>query len=355
MSSEEPALDTIDDCHNAYADAMANMAGNLYIIVKDLLDGKDHKLSGVASDIKGLDVAIQWIQNYFLNMLSRKELLLGYIKRVYVNLDMIEKRNKDAIMNDDEYMYGDTPICEPYAPLFFALWNNHMKDRERDTAWEFFDSFNSIVEAWIMAGGADLFMDDVRDRKSDIAILNALENTIGALDASTPKGNEKPSKEYAIAHKAHYAELAKIRQSICDVKGIENIMSKNTAVKKTITKKTKSIAKDEDSIKAEAEKMMTNAKEALPTKSASTKSASTKSKEKVEKKVPKTKEIVKEASPRITSTKKVESKINEDTGLKDTTITVKTVTVKLEESKKQTHSLPSSKAIGKVTREKNQP
>jgi hypothetical protein len=206
---EEASESDFAEVYAAFEKGVKEMAANLYSIAVDV--GVD------VPALKPLPQAIQLIQNWLLNMMSRQDLLAGYTKRVYVNQRQFDVGNGDALIGDDEYFYGDAPFARPYAPMFKLLWEN-MKKAERDGALKFFRSFNEMIEDWITLGSVDLFADNPK-RSFDASVLQRLEASLEARDAVPPKKLANSTEQAS-----HYSLLQSIRGEFLAQRGTMKII-----------------------------------------------------------------------------------------------------------------------------------
>lgn len=196
--------------YNAFANNVKDLSSNLLSISKDGAEGPDGK--GGDKGIASLPGVIQIVQNWLLNLTSRPDLLMGYVKRVYVNKKALDDGNGDALIDDEEYFYGDVAFARPHAPLFTRLWKRHMRADEQKRAIEFFRAYNAIVEDWIAAGAAGLF--DPSQRGFDHSVLMRIAASLRKLDA-VPEDKLKGSRQL----KEHYALLGAIRLEFLALRG----------------------------------------------------------------------------------------------------------------------------------------
>ena len=194
----------LKEFHDAFAEEAERMSGNLFGIAKEV--GTEDEYLATLGD------SLQLIHNYLLNLMSRPDLLMGYIKRVYLNKESIDKRNDSVIISEDEYMYGDTPIAQPYAPLFKHLWMKHLtdgEDGEKAKIWSFFSAYNNIVEDWVLEGAVHIF--DEKTRKFDCRLLRKLKASLESLE-DVPEDELEGSEEL----QAHYDLLRSLRKEFMD-------------------------------------------------------------------------------------------------------------------------------------------
>jgi len=168
----EDISEKLREYHDAFAEEAEKMSGNLFGIASEVAQ-EDEYLSTLAD-------SMQLIHNYLLNLLSRPDLLMGYVKRVYLNKESIDSKDDKVLISEDEYMYGDTPIAQPYAPLFKHLWTKHLKEKEKAIFWSFFRTYNDIVEDWILEGAENLF--DAKLRRFDRRVLRKIRESLETLE-----------------------------------------------------------------------------------------------------------------------------------------------------------------------------
>jgi hypothetical protein len=188
------------EVYDAFAKNVTDLASNLLSISKDCSEGPKGDQS-----IAGLPGIIQIVENWLLNLTSRADLLSGYVKRVYVNKRALDEGNGDALIDDEEYFYGDVELARPYAPLFTILWKRQMNQKEKERAIRFFKTYNAIVEDWISDGAARLFTDP--KRAFDRSVLERIQQSLLQLD-TVPEEKLSASKELA----DHYRLLSVIRK-----------------------------------------------------------------------------------------------------------------------------------------------
>jgi hypothetical protein len=188
-----------DEYYDGFATNVSTMSDNLFSIAQAVSTGEH-----ADKELDGFPGSIQITTNYLLNLVSRPDLLMGYVKRVYVHRRSFDNGDGDAIIDDEEYFYGDVPFARPYAPKFKRLWQRHMDEDEKARALRFFRTFNEIVEDWIAAGAAELFA--AKDRAFDRSVLERIDASLTALD-------DVPDEEQAgsLELKRHYELLARIR------------------------------------------------------------------------------------------------------------------------------------------------
>jgi hypothetical protein len=216
----------IDEEYAAFADSVTSMAGNLRSITKSVTDGENGD-----RQLKDLITAIELIENWLLNILSRPDLLVGYCKLVYLSKEAIDRGDGNALIDDDVYLYGDFDLAKPYAPLFKRLWSKHMNNEEMKRVIEFFRAFNVIVENWISAGAEDIFI--AKSRKFDRSVVARIGVSLAKLDRipETKMDNimdklaQGKSVELPKELVEHYALLKEIRN--------ENINIRNLKITKT--------------------------------------------------------------------------------------------------------------------------
>lgn len=221
--------------YEAFAKNVSDLSDNLFSIAKDGAEGPDGK--GGDPKIANLPNTIRIIENWLLNLTSRADLLMGYVKRVYVNKKALDEGNGDALIDDEEYFYGDVAFAKPYAPLFTILWKNHMTKKEKPMAINFFRTYNAIVEDWIADGAYKLF--DKEKRAFDYNVLRRIAISIKKMD-------KVPEEELAKSQEMqdHYALLAKIREEFLalrkpkDEEEYDDEEEEDTRPSKTTTKPT---------------------------------------------------------------------------------------------------------------------
>lgn len=102
-----------------------------------------------------LKICINIIHNYLMNLTAKSHLVKGYIFRVYVSKDFIEKRDYEPILNDDEYLYGDFSAAKGFAPLIKRLFTEFLTPEQREETREFFITFNQLAEDWLIEEGVE--------------------------------------------------------------------------------------------------------------------------------------------------------------------------------------------------------
>src|ERR1019366_3493362 len=194
----------LQEFHDAFAKEAERMSGNLFGITREV--GQEDEYLATLAD------SLQLIHNYLLNLISRPDLLMGYVKRIYLNKEAIDRRDETIITEGGEYMYGDTPIAQPYAPLFKHLWLKHLTDGgegEKTKIWRFFSTYNNIVEDWILEGAIQIF--DDKTRKFDCRVLRKIKASLMNME-DVPEEDLEDSKEM----EDHYKLLKTLREEFVE-------------------------------------------------------------------------------------------------------------------------------------------
>jgi len=279
----EPDYGIHTKTYKAFEANVRELSSNLYSIAKDGAEGPDGK--GGDEQIAKLPGTIGIIENWLLNIFSKQDLLMGYVKRVYVNKKAIDEGNGDILIDDEEYFYGDAPFARPYAPLFTRIWKKHMRKDEKPRAINFFRTYNAIIEDWVADGALNLF--DKETREFDYNVIRRIGNSLKKLDR-VPEEDLANSKEM----KDHYKLLAIIREEFLDLrKNIDESSEEDS--EEDIPKKTTSANASTSKLASSASK--TTSESASRTTSESTNKTSSKvgATSKQPAKQPVTKEVVK--------------------------------------------------------------
>lgn len=127
---------------------------------------------------------IRIIQNYLLNLTHKSHLIKGYIFRVYVSKEYIDKKDYDPILDDDHYLYGDFPAGKQFAPVVKKLFVNYLTEKQREEIREFFVAYNTLAEDWLLQEGAEkiLLTSENEMYREDGEMLLKLKRQISAME-----------------------------------------------------------------------------------------------------------------------------------------------------------------------------
>lgn len=171
----------LDEIENEFRTNVTTLCENMNIKAEQIQTNLSKKGD---QSMSFLGFCIKIIHNYLINLTHKSHLIKGYIFRVYVSKEYIDKRDYVNILDDDEYLYGDFAAAKGFAPLVKRLFTEFLTEEERENVRDFFRTFNTLAEDWLLEEGVEkiLLQSERNIDKEDGDILLKIKNVICKLE-----------------------------------------------------------------------------------------------------------------------------------------------------------------------------